>query len=397
MTIFCRAQKRLTGLAAILAVAAIICPAEAAEPGAWTVEAAYAVDLMGPVAGGVSRSGDVVDNLDLVAELDLGKAIGWRGAILHGHLLSNQGGSPNAFARTLQGVDNIEVSRQGVRLYELWLEAPIGERASVRAGLYDVNSEFYVNDAAGLLIAPSFGMGSELAATGPNGPSIFPSTALAIRGAVDFDGGYVRAAVVNAHAGVFGDPGGVDLEFDDGALAIAEGGLDLGRAKVAVGAWRYSEDQDDIRELDAFGEPRRHKAQGAYVLGERVLFGDADGEDRTVTGFFRAGISDGATSPFAGGWQAGLLVEHVLEGRPDSAFSVGLQQGLLSSRLRDNLRDEGVDASGAESGIEFTWSDRLGDRVTIQPDLQIIFDPGGNHDADTVVVAGLRLSIDLLP
>lgn len=404
VTNFATAQKRRTGLATALAGfaallgAATATPVTAEEAGSpWTFEATYTVDAIGPAAGGVSRSGRVLDNLDLIADLDLGKAIGWQGATLHGYLLSNQGGVPNDVAGTLQGVDNIEVARQGVRLYELWVDAPVGERGSVLFGLYDLNSQFYTNDAAGLLISPPFGIGSELAATGVNGPSIFPSTALSVRGNYDFDGGYVRAAVVNAHAGVPGDPDGVDLDFDDGVLVIGEAGVELEFGKFGFGAWRYTEDQDDIRDLTPGGDPVVRTAQGAYLHGERIFAGDPEGDGRKVTGFFRVGISDGATSPFNGGWQAGMLVEHVLDSRPDSAFSVGVQQGLLSSRMRSNLRDDGADAARGESGIEFTWSDRLTDRISLQPDLQLIFDAGGDRRADTVVVVGLRMTIDLLP
>lgn len=363
-----------------------------AADGALSLSATYTVDLMGPVSGDGERSGRVLDNLDLVADLDLGKAVGWDGATLHGYLLSNQGDRPNDLAGTLQGVDNIEVDRQAFRLYELWLQAPIGEHATVLAGLYDLNSEFYANDAAGLLVGPPFGIGSELAATGPNGPSIFPSTALSVRLAIDYDRGYLHAAVLNASAGVPGDPDGVDTDFNHGALIIAEAGL-TGNGKLAVGAWRYSDDQADIRDTLPGGDPVGRVAQGVYLLGERVLAG-ADGGRRT-TAFFRLGASDGDTSPFKGGWQAGLLVEHVLAGRPDSTFSIGFQEGVLSSKMRANLRDGGVDASRAESGIEMTWSDRLGDRLTVQPDLQVIFDPGGDQGADTEVVAGVRLTFDL--
>ncbi|HYE47925.1 MAG TPA: carbohydrate porin [Caulobacter sp.] len=361
----------------------------------WTVDAAWTVDVIGPVAGGANRRAEALDNIDLVADLDLGKAIGWDGASLHGYLLSNNGGLPNDHAGTLQGVDNIEVDRQGARLYELWLEAPLGETTTIRAGLYDLNSEFYANDSAGLLINPSFGIGSELAATGPNGPSIFPSTALAVRLDHGWDGGYVRGAVLNAHAGVPGDPDGVDLEFDHGALLIGEVGL-TGNQRLSIGAWRYSDDQDDIRDLTPGGRPVRRPAQGLYVSGERVLAGQADGDGRVVTGFFRAGVSDGDTSPFKGGWQAGLLVERVFAGRPDSAFSVGVQQGYLSPKMRANMSGGGLDAASAETGLELTFSDRLSDRVTLQPDLQLILDPGGVSGADPVVVLGLRLTVDLL-
>ena len=39
--------------------------------------------------------------------------------------------------------------------------------------------------------------------------------------------------------------------------------------------------------------------------------------------------------------QAGLLVGHVLDGRPDSQFSIGANQGYLSHGYRRNLDDLG--------------------------------------------------------
>lgn len=383
------------GLAALLLTASVDVASARAQESAWTVEATYTADLIGPVAGDGPRRAVLLDNLDVVADLDLGKALGWRGATLHGYLLSNQGGAPNDFAGTLQGVDNIEVGRQAVRLYELWIDAPVGERTSVLAGLYDLNSEFYATDSAGLLIAPPFGIGSELAATGVNGPSIFPSTALALRVNHNFEEGYARAAVLNARASAPGDPGGVDADFEDGALVIAETGLRDASGSLAVGLWRYSRDQDDIRDLTPGGDPVQRTAQGAYVMAERVLAGDEGG--RKTTGFVRLGVSDGRTSPFSGGWQAGVLVERVFAGRPDSALSIGLQQGLLSSRGQDLLATGGVNPADAESAIEITYSDRLTDRVTLQPDLQVVFDPGGDRAAEPRVVFGVRLTIDLLP
>lgn len=371
-------------------------PALAAEAGSpVSFEATYRVDVVGPVQGGLQRRGRVLDDLDLVVDVDLGRAIGWSGATLHGYLLSNNGQAPNDDAGTLQGVDNIEVGRQGLRLYELWLQAPVGAGTTVLAGLYDLNSEFYANDAAGLLIGPAFGIGSELAATGPNGPSIFPSTALALRVNHDFSAGYVRAAVLNAKAGVPGDPDGVDLSFGDGALFIAEAGM-TGRARVGVGVWRYGASQDDIRDLTPGGDPVQRTAQGAYLIGE-ATFIDGGETDRTLSGFVRVGLSDGDTSPFRGGWQAGLLLDHALPGRPDSQVSLGLQQGVLSSKMKANMAAGGVDPASAESGFELTLSDRIAPRLTLQPDLQVIFDPGGDSRAETEVIFGLRLTVDLTP
>ena len=71
------------------------------------------------------------------------------------------------------------------------------------------------------------------------------------------------------------------------------------------------------------------------------------------------------------------MVERILKDRPDSAFSVGVQQGYLSSRMRGAVIGGGIDASNDDTGFEVTYSDRLNDRITLQSDVQIILDPGG--------------------
>ncbi len=134
MSAFNSAQKRASVLLGTAAAAVMICatPALAQETASpWTVEAGYTADVIGPVAGDVANDASVLDNIDIIADLDLGQAFGWNGVTVHGYLLADNGGIPNDVAGTLQGVDNIEVERQGVRLYELWIQAPLGERTTM--------------------------------------------------------------------------------------------------------------------------------------------------------------------------------------------------------------------------------------------------------------------------
>lgn len=334
-----------------------------------------------------------LDNLDLVLDVDLERLTGWRGAHVHGAILINNGGEPNALAGTLQGIDNIEVGEDAVRLFELWIEQGFADdRASLRAGLYDLNTEFYVTDSAGLLISPPFGIGSELASTGPNGPSIFPSTALAARLRVGReDGGYAQVAAINAKASTLGDPDGVDTDLDQGVLLIGEAGWN-GPIRLAAGSWRYDESQDDIRDLAPDGSPARSTAQGVYALAETDLFQTPSGG--VARGFLRLGWSDGDTTDFSGGWQTGFLFRQVFASRPESLFSIGFHEGLLSDKAKANLRDGGNGPASAEQGFEITYSDRLGP-LTVQPDLQLIRNAGGLRSADTVVVVGLRVSVAL--
>lgn len=365
----------------------------AADHGVWQLQSAYTADVIGVVDGADSRAGRFLDNLDVSLEGDLERQFGWRGARVYFSLLANGGGEPNAIAGTLQGYDNIEVGAQGVRLYEAWIEQDLADgRASVLAGLYDVNSEFYVTEASDLLIAPPFGIGSELAATGPNGPAIFPSTSLAARVRIGSpDGLHVQAAAVNARAGTIGDHGGVDTTLDDGILYLAEAGWS-GPVRIAVGAWRYGEGQEDIRDVLPGGDPALSDAQGAYLVAEGTVF-EAE-EAPTVRAFLRLGVSDGDTTDFKGGWQTGLRVDSVFKGRPDSAFSLGFHQGLLSDKAQANALDAGTAFGDAEGGIELTYADTFGP-FTIQPDLQWIHNPGGDADRDPILTAGLRVILSL--
>lgn len=387
-----RARDHLLIARAVAGAAFVIGAATAFEASADTesrggvdLQFTYTADYVFPVAD-TGGDGAFLDNLDISATIDMEKIAGWRATTLYFDLLNNSGAAPNDDIGTLQGVDNIEVERHRARLYEFWIETQLGP-TNVRAGLYDLNSEFYANDSASLLIAPAFGIGSELAATGPNGPSIFPSTALAARFQWTLsESSRLQFAALNATAGVLGDPGGVDTSFDDGALLVAEWSW-LGATHVNVGGWLYTESQDDIRRVDGAGDPLKQRAFGGYLTLERVLW--SDGVE--ASGFLRAGFADGDTTPFDGGWQAGILVNHVFSSRPESMFSIGVNQAFVTDAFRLNQVDVGVDAESYEGGIEITYADTFGP-LTIQPDLQFIRNPGVDAARNDAVVGTLRFT-----
>nr|WP_276509777.1 carbohydrate porin [Novosphingobium taihuense] len=330
-------------------------------------------------------------NVNLTADLDLARLVGLDGTRAHVYVLDNRGGRPNDAAGTLQGVDNVEVPYAGLRLFEAWVERDIGSGgASMRMGLYDVNSEFYANDAAGLLIAPPFGIGSELAATGPNGPSIFPSSALAARLYVPVGAAFVRLGVINARASTLGDRGGVDFSFRDGLLLIGEAGRSEGRLRGNVGVWRYTRNPEDSVETGPDGSPLRKPSQGAYAVVEGDLM--PEGAERQVTAFLRAGLSDPHVTPFHGGFQAGVLMAPALASRPDSQVSLGMHHAWTSNHFRDALRAEGGNP-GNETVVELTYADQITPWLALQPDVQWIHQPGGDRDAPDGVVGIVRLTL----
>ena len=377
-------------------------PARAADddPGAATPAAPlitltgeYILDVVA-VAQGSDTGARYVDLASLAAELDLEAAAGWQGARLVAQGIAGTGQQPNDLAGTLQGINNSEVTRNRIKLYQLYLAQRLGEwPVTISAGFIDLNEQFYSNEAAGLLIAPAFGIGSELAATGPNGPAIFPSTAptVAIRIEPKVDS-YAAFAIVNAEAGVLGDVGGIRPMFDHGALIIGEAGW-TGSGKIAFGAWAYTERQDDIRLVGAQGDPLKQRAQGGYILLEWPIGAAIAPEPdapRKASLFLRAGISDGDTTPYRGGWQAGVLVNSVLPGRSESQLSFGANQAFLSDKFRLNEEAVGNPLRGAETGLELIVADQVTPWLNVQADAQYVRNPSRAAGSRDAIIVGLR-------
>lgn len=350
--------------------------------GPLSIDIAYKGDIVG-VAAGDARGVRYLDNIDLLASLDLDRAVGWRGGTAFASLLNNLGGRPNDIAGTLQGVDNIEVAAPDLLLYQAWVQQSFaGDRLSVLVGKYDLNSEFYTTDAASHLIAPAFGIGSELAATGPNGPSIFPRTDLAIRLRAGDERHYAQAVAIRAPRGTTDDGDRRSMLF------VAEAGRQ-GIVSLTIGGWAYSRRQPRIIPPGVTTGPGEAASHGVYASVEADLAGQAE-RPGYWRAFARAGWSDGRTTPFAGGFQLGVTGQGIVPTRPDSQLSIGVASADLSTPYR-RANPAGEPAlSGSEGMIELTYSDRVLPFLTLQPDVQYVRRPGGLRDADDALVLGLR-------
>ena len=378
-------------LTATLAVPAIAATAsdgvKADDSPVLSFSASLAVDGVAPLQGGANHKVREIDLLTLGVSADFEK-LGWHGASGQLTLQNTSGQMPNIDLGTLEGVDNAEVTARHGRVFEAWLQQDFNGKGSLKIGLIDLNSEFYNNGAAGVLLAPQFGIGSELAAAGPAGPSIYPQTSLSARLAFNpTKNSYVQAGVFNAD---LDNPGSIDTRFKLGVLEIVEAGWTPdGKGKFAVGAWRNSKKQDDLFDTLASG-PVQRTPSGAYGLAERTFLDGGD-RGRSFTGFLRGGFSDGDTGPFKGGWQIGGLMSHVFASRPDSQFSFGVDQAYLGDKYRKASAAGGAPLDSAETHFEITYADQLFEHLVVQPDFQYILNPGGDGAAKNELVFLLRL------
>ena len=143
----------------------------------------YRADVLSNVSGGLKQGTTALGNLDVKLDFDLDKLIGWDGVSVGLHGIASHGGKPNAnLVGSSQGVDNIEVDTNAAKLFQAWIQKQfLNEKLSALFGLYDLNSEFYVSHSTGIFLHPSPGIGSELAQTGLNGPSVFPTSSVGLR------------------------------------------------------------------------------------------------------------------------------------------------------------------------------------------------------------------------
>ncbi|CCW16384.1 hypothetical protein EBBID32_7200 [Sphingobium indicum BiD32] len=344
----------------------------------------YTGEVMGNVAGGVKRRARYLDNLDIVAEVDLEALLGWRGAEAHVYGIYNNGASISNAVGDAHAVSNIETGTRAFKLYEAWIDQMVAPGLSLRAGLYDLNSEFDSLDAAGLFVGSAHGIGSDIALTGRNGPSLFPSTSLAAR--VEWrpaKGWAVRAAVLD---GVPGDPDHpartvIKLGQGDGALLIGELEAPLAGARLLLGHWRYT------ATFDGWDGGRGRGNGGVYLRGEMPLMTDGDTQ---IDGFFRLGTSNGRFNMFDRFASMGVKWTGALAGRPEDELGLAVITATTSTEYRRNSG-----AGRSESVAEVTYRTPLSPWLTVQPNMQYVRNPAADPSIRDAWVVGLRFAIGL--
>ena len=354
-----------------------------APPSPWRFDAVYKLDLLRLDR---PRLGTGVGHLDVALNVDAATWLAVPATTLRLQAISDQGGQPNARLGSAGGITNLEVEKRSARLYAAWLSTQIVAGWNLLAGLYDLNSEFYVTDASALLVHPSFGIGTELAQTGRNGPSIFPNLSLGARLRMQGSAGrYAQLAVLD---GVPGDPDHrgravVPLSTRDGARAVAAAGA---RAATAgshwgAGVWSYTR---AAARADGDGVPA---SRGTYVLAQGVILG---GPAARTSAFFRAGIANRSLDAVDVAGEAGLLVERPFGAAGPAAATVGVADAHFSRRRAPS----GLVPAGARAGHETVleagvrW--RIFRRWVVQPLWQQVWRPGGRPGA-TATVVGCRI------
>lgn len=371
-------------------------PAEKQDEEVFKTELVYKADFLSIDPADGKKKSVYLGNIDAKLTVDGARAFQWPGSTFFIYVLNNNGGRPNGVVRTAQGVDNIEVETATTKLYQAWYQQQFfGERASALLGLYDLNSEFYVNDASAPFIHPAFGIGSEFAQTGVNGPSIFPVTSFGARFRLDITPQiYWLWAVLDGVPGDPDKPHGTHVEFgkDDGWLLATELGIKSDDGKLGLGIWHYTERFDDLIDTDAAGNPVRRLNQGFYLIAERQLTRAAEDSARGLRAFVRLGVASPDINQFENAVQIGVTYQGLFPGRGDDIVGFGIARERNGDKFRQVALAAGEAAPTYEDAYEFTYRAKLANWLVIQPDVQYV----RNHGDPVVMratIVGVRCEL----
>lgn len=276
-----------------------------------TTSVTYTSDIFANTTGGIDTGVRYLDNLDIEVESN------WNDFTFFVYGLANQGSSISELVGDIQTVSNIEADNNW-RIYEAWINIPINPlKSSLLVGLYNLNSEFDVNNTGGLFLNSSHGIGPDLSSSGINGPSIFPVTSLAARLKVNLIPGVtLKGAIFDAVPSDPLDTRGtkVRIRESEGSLMIGEiswfkrpeGGQSIDRGvnedspfRVAAGLWKYSEERpgwDGELQLDA----------GFYAIAEARVYSEKGDQGQGLALFARFGATNDEINQFASYLGTGL-------------------------------------------------------------------------------------------
>lgn len=371
------------GLGALFAA-----PAQAEEArGPLELDAGYTSDSFANAGGGRKRGLAQMGLLELSLGVD-GADLGLEGARffasaqwVHGSSLSDRLAGDGQVASNIDAPD-------GVRPFEAWMSFPVTAKSYVKAGLVDLNGEFDVQQVGSLFLNSSHGIGPDFSQSGRNGPSIFPTTSTAVVAGWSDERWSLRFGLFDAVAGDPDRPRRTVVRFpgQTGLLLVGEADLRVkDSALIRVGAWTYTTRFETLPTHGAGTMLARRGNRGLYAMAEGTL-GRVGG--KPLRGWVRAGLAEAEINPIAQYLGGGMALGEEGEGWGIAVARASLGESALGVPGQPRPRR-------AETNVELTYAWVVSDRLTIQPDLQYVFNPGWDRRAGDAILVGTRLSLSL--
>jgi porin len=395
----------------------------------------YFGDTFANPIGGVTQGFGYDGRFGTIIDADLGKLLGWQGAVFHASIHQIHGTQHSATnLANLMTVSGIEAP-PSTRLFNLWIEQKFGDALSLRLGQFSAAQEFLTSDNANRFINSTFGWPMAAAQDLPSGGPAYPEATPGARLAwTPSDRLTIRAAVFNGDPAGPGpgnpvqrDSFGLAFRVNDPPFAIVESGYGWGEKSLAaplasgnpsqegtdigarhrrrdpdssvdlagsmkLGAWIHTGSFADQR-FDSQhgllaasgGLPRQHRSNlAAYAVLDQELWRVPGQGGRGLSGFLRISAGPSDRNPVDLYADGGLTFKGPFAPRPDDLIGLGVAWGRISPQAQGLDRDlaaltgQGMPIRDYELGLELSYQWAVATKWMVQPDLQVILHPGGH-------------------
>lgn len=349
----------------------------------------YIGEVFGTVSGGIDHSAYYDGRLDVFVAADMQKLIGWRGLTffangyqIHGESITGEG------VGSLMPVSFIEAN-PGTRLFEMWFEQSLlDDRLTVRFGQIAADSEFILSDGGGAFINGTWGWPSITAEAMPNGGPAYPLATPGVRVAfMPTDNLTLMAAVYN------GDPAGscesddaqvcnkhgLNFRVSDPALTMFEGAYSYSLGglpgTVKLGGWHNEGEFEGLLNGTILNNNR-----GLYAIVDQMIYAFEGGEDPKGISFFGRVIGAPENRNLVDMyWEAGFTATGFMASRPNDIVGIGFAYTGISDDARAAQVANGDPVvMDYEALLEVSYTAEVAPGITIQPDFQYFWNPGGN-------------------
>jgi porin len=387
----------------------------------------YIGDVLGNPSGGVQQGTHYDGLLDVYMNVDFERMAGWKGLCFHANGYQIHGTSITAQdLGSLVSASNIEAF-PSTRLDEFWFEQKLLKNlVSVRFGALAVDTEFLIADSAGAFIANTFGWTTISSDNLPFGGPIYPFASPGVRVSVE-PNDHFKLMIDVSDDNPIGpcpedlDPGqcnenGLEFRLDDPPLLLVEADYSYNKSRglpgtIKLGGWRDFGKFADQR-FDVHGglrgvtgaDPLLHDGTYAiYGVIDQTIYrlpGESDGKGISVFARVVGSPSDrNQVDAYADG---GIVFTGMISRRPNDVFGIGVAYTGISDDASAFDRDAGLSViRNHEILMEISYAAELRSGWTLQPDLQYIWNPGGNVPDDSgsravknAVVVGARTTIN---
>jgi porin len=390
-------------------------------------------EVWGNFAGGLKTGASYNGLTTASLTMELQKLVGWSGAKVFASAFHIHGLGPSELlVGNQQLLSNIEAT-PGIKLYNLWLEQELLAGAiNIRIGQEGANDEMMIAPSAAVFLNSSFGYPDLLAQTLPSGGPNYPLATPMVRARLKLS---EEVTLVGA---VFnGDPAGTGsgdpqvrdrfgtafrlidppLSFIELWYERKEGSSQQSMPGIyKLGAFYHAGGFDDVSrdgkglslaDPSSAGIARRHQGDfSIYAIADQMIWRSQAGKQQLFAfGLVMVGPDDrNRENLFA---EAGLHMKAPFPGRDQDVAGIAIAYAKTSDSFLRLAEDTAVQTGVAngvrqsEIVIEATYLYQVMPKFFLQPDLQIVINPGASMEesltrpsVDHSITIGMRAKIE---